>query len=36
MSQKVENINHPGDIIGITGYFMNNTKIGMMAMLTLH
>ncbi len=34
MSQKIDVINHPGDIIGITGYFLDNTKLGVMAQLT--
>ena len=25
MSQRVDLINHPGDLIGISGYFLNNT-----------
>jgi hypothetical protein len=34
MSQRIDVINHPGDIIGIVGFFLNNTELGMMAMLT--
>jgi hypothetical protein len=34
MSQKIEIINHPGDDIGITGYFLDNTKLTVVAMLT--
>ena len=34
MSQKIEIINHPSDKIGITGFFLNNTKNGILAMLT--
>ena len=35
-SQKLDCINHPKDIIGITGFFLNNTKLGIIAMLTGH
>ena len=36
MSQKLDCINHPGDTIGITGFFLNNTRLGIIAMLTGH
>jgi hypothetical protein len=34
MSQKLDIINHPGDIIGIAGFFLDNSRLGVMAMLT--
>jgi hypothetical protein len=34
MSQSIDIINHPSDVLGIAGFFLDNTKLGMIAHIT--